>query len=869
MADGRQTIKDLFAAWLVNNAPSAHLSELYLCYSEIEEFCLRIKVLHKPLFETTDVDTVKKVQKTIMENRLFKSLHKKRMKKIVSAAQYYTAFVKSLTAENDKTETTKETEKETSGSTTLNEINTAEQDEIKPAEIEECNPYTIDFHQRVNLAYTRPVKVSYFDDELCVGASWTDVYVKLMEVLYEDYADDIPIGESFTGMERIDLGNSEHAKSMTAPKQISTDMYLETNLSATDIVCKIKALLDICRVDYENVVIKYERKDYIAHAVKKSKKSQRIGTSEVSGNAPGESTFYSYLHDSLGMAEATCRSYVSSIRSMEKFAAENHITSTRLYNCPAEEASTTVRLLFNDVDFLKYNEQQHNRFRAAINKMLAYMGCNTIESRVAQSTFVVQTTPDVSCTNYDTTPFEYVLEQRFVKGFRFGSAIEMRKFKRYYEEMNEVPLDKDDSTIEGIIRSCSIEYENKAFLPKTMLSEEVKERLLSYINSTFELGKTSIYFEALFQEFSECFLDSYIYNADMLRSYLVFECGNKYVIGKNQFSKEVGVTVDPIDEVRNCLKEYGKPMEIDKLCAILAHLPRNNVVQILGSNHEFVRNRKGEYFHADILALSEEELDNIAELIEESIESHKFTSGTELINAIKAKYPRTYDEYSSYSDIGWRDALKYKYGNRFSFNGNIISNNGENLSMSDVFGQLASGADVITVDELLAFAKEIGTNIYFDAVYENALRINEETFVSKDRAAFNVKETDDVIDRICTGNYVPLSSFREFGIFPDAGFPWTVYLIESYAAFYSERYTLIHGGYNRNCAVGAVVKKNAGYESFDDLIVDVIADSDIPMEKADALDFLVNSGYIARRTYAGIEELLIRANAQRNRKGRS
>ena len=38
-------------------------------------------------------------------------------------------------------------------------------------------------------------------------------------------------------------------------------MYLETNLSATDIVSKIKALLDICHVDYENVGIYYEYKE--------------------------------------------------------------------------------------------------------------------------------------------------------------------------------------------------------------------------------------------------------------------------------------------------------------------------------------------------------------------------------------------------------------------------------------------------------------------------------------------------------------------------------------------------------------------------------------------------------------------------------
>ena len=85
------------------NAPSAHLSELYFCYSEIEAYCLKIKVLRKPLFETIDLDIIKRVQKTVTESRIFQLSHKKQMRKIVTAAQYYKAFVKSLVAQETNT----------------------------------------------------------------------------------------------------------------------------------------------------------------------------------------------------------------------------------------------------------------------------------------------------------------------------------------------------------------------------------------------------------------------------------------------------------------------------------------------------------------------------------------------------------------------------------------------------------------------------------------------------------------------------------------------------------------------------------------------------------------------------------------------
>lgn len=93
----------------------------------------------------------------------------------------------------------------------------------------------------------------------------------------------------------------------------------------------------------------------------------------------------------------------------------------------------------------------------------------------------------------------------------------------------------------------------------------------------------------------------------------------------------------------------------------------------MGSNGEFVRNSKGEYFHADSLELTEEELENIAAIIDSTIEEHEFISGNELYDAIRTKYPYTFEKNAGFSVIGWRDALKYKFGARFSFVGNIVS----------------------------------------------------------------------------------------------------------------------------------------------------------------------------------------------------
>ena len=119
----------------------------------------------------------------------------------------------------------------------------------------------VDFTNLANLAFTKPSSLSYFDETVVDLRSWTDLYVKFINFLYEDYPDKIPVGIYFHGANRIDFGDFQTSKNMVAPKQIADNLYVETNLSATNIVGKIKALLDYCLIDYENVEIKYEKKD--------------------------------------------------------------------------------------------------------------------------------------------------------------------------------------------------------------------------------------------------------------------------------------------------------------------------------------------------------------------------------------------------------------------------------------------------------------------------------------------------------------------------------------------------------------------------------------------------------------------------------
>ena len=866
----------VFMAWLAENVSGEQLSELYLAFQEIEQQAKKVKTVRTSLYERLDFSSVKKIKASIESSKIFKFTHKKQWGRIVSAMNYLLQFASQKAEEEDQKaaqvvapESAKKPEivfAQDNGMVISHKEICQSENEVPIAVGHLDTTTTINFNRIESMAFSKPTALSYFGD-VKPETSWKGLYVDACRSLLEDYPEVFSRlkKESLYGLGKTWLVDEEHLQLLAVPKKINDTYFVETNRNASDLVKSLKWLLDECSVDYENVIItciSKEEKNVVSTSlpasVSISQKKQYY--------REDKENFYHWLQDDQHMAEGTCRSYVSAIRSAERFAEEHGLESRKLYTSDSKVAKATADELFTNAEFIQHNNDQHNRFRAAITKLLTFYGSDWSPSKKQPSRVEEPRPSKRSEVTLDLTPYTTILVEHFPKGYRLESALDMKRLRRYYEELTGKALDVDQAQIESTIRDCGIVYDGRLYMPQNMLSEEMKDQILSFIDRCFEEGRSAVYYEAIFKEFSEELLDHNIYNSDMLKAYLVHYVSDRYYIGRSYLSTEVRAEIDPIDEVRQCLKQYDTPVQVDELCDSLSHITEDRVRFILGSNGEFVRNSKGEYFHVDSLDLTEEELENIAEIIEAAVEKHEFISGNELYDAIQNKYPYTFEKNAVFSVIGWRDALKYKLADRFSFVGNIVSRAGTSLSMSDVFTEYGKGRQRFSLDELEQFADSIGTTIYFDSLYTNAIRISHQWFVSKDSARFSVKETDAVLERFCDSNYMPISAVTEFAVLPDAAFPWTEYLLEQYIAFFSEKFYLMHGNYNKNCAVGAIVRKTCQFSSFDELVIDILAHSDIPLRKKEALDYLAENGYIARRSYTNIEELMISARAQRNQK---
>ncbi len=618
------------------------------------------------------------------------------------------------------------------------------------------NENVVDFNNMQEYQFTKPISCFCFGENLIVGNTWAKLYVAVISKIYFKFQDYFIPGMSFSDKNgsRMDFCNKFRVHQMVRPVEIeNTFLYLESNLSARDIIRKIKYVLDLCNIDYNDVEIKYS-----------SSESNPLIQSPVSIPLP-------------------------------KLIAKKPLSNPN---------------------------------------------------------------------------YKKVLEEKFPHGFKLNSGVNIRKFKAYYLELNGLSLDNvNESLIKKEISSCGIEYNEKLYVPDKILPIEAKTKLLNHINKSFNDGKTEIYYEALFNEFNEEFLDYDLLDASMLKLYLDFINEGNYYIKKDYISKDSVASINPYDEIKKLLIESSEPVLVSDINKKLSHLPTEIIKNTLAFNSEFVRNAKGVYFHADSLYLNSEELETIANYIENTINSQNYITGNEIYKFIEEKLPSTFADKISFSSLGWRDALKYKLKERFDFKGNIISHRGETLSTTDIFSIFAKSKNEFTIDNLISFSDELDTNLnsyYFDAIYKFALRINQNKFVNKNQVHFDIEATDKAIDRFFNGKYIPIKEINEFGSFPDASFPWTDFMLEQFADQYSEKFKLIHSGYNRNSIAGAIVRKEANLTELDDLVIDILVSQDLPLNQNDILNYLVQKGYIVTKSYKNINALILKANSIRNMK---
>lgn len=618
-----------------------------------------------------------------------------------------------------------------------------------------CSERKIVFSDRCSVAHSKPTRISIQDHEFRVS-SWADAYELIFKYIYHYYSECIPMHESFVkNGQKIDCGSKQDSFSMRRPRQITSDCYIETNLSAKGIIKRIKALLSFCNIEQGELSIYYK----------------------------------------FGRAE--------------QIALERE---SLIFNNESEE---------NKIDFDK----------------ASYM--------------------------------KVLMSSRYQNGMRLDS-IDLENFRDAYKSIIGDDITVDDSILKKCLIECGIMYRDRFFPAEGIIDSQTKEKLFNFINESFSNGKKYLYYKSIFTDLQEDF--AYCFNLTdeyMLKAYLMHELrDSQYFFNNDYMTNTNTLEINYTEEIEKFFLQAGKPLSYDDVYSGLSHISSNVIYKEIKSDQNLILNEKKHYYHIGIFELSSSDIERISDIIESYISDDGYCIWPKAFKRIKEEMPLFIEHNAYLSSIGIRNALAQKIGSKFNFDGQVICAKNQTISMSQVYSLFGAHYAPFSDEDLYNFSKEVNDGvIYFNALASTCVRISKNQFIPKDQIFFDVKEIDKALSTYVAKEYVVFREIDSFLVFPNVGYEWNQFLLESYLLNYSQDFVLLNNGTSLNNIAGAVVKSDSCFNNFAEICSDFLAKSEINLNNNEALDYLVNQGLLTRRKYGDIEMVLEEARRARNNKG--
>jgi len=456
-----------------------------------------------------------------------------------------------------------------------------------------------------------------------------------------------------------------------------------------------------------------------------------------------------------------------------------------------------------------------------------------------------------------------ILAKNFSNGYRLNSLIARKRFAMYYTKEYGKNMDIYDDQMDAIISKVGIVYNGMVYAPSKMIDETTKQSLFDYIENQFANGIVCIYYNVLFEHFSQQFLGQIMVDGEMLRYYLEFyNIENKYHFDEEYFSQEMSANIDINQVVIDYVKAQGGCVTEDEVSTAFEYLPREKVIEAFSSNRQkLVLSSMKTRFHIDNFQLEEIDKIVIIDFLSKEIASMQYVTFSELFGKIAEIAPRVIENNIQFTQTGIRTALSCLLSDKFHIIGGFISDYDNSVSAYDAFINLGRGRESFNISEVEVMANDFNVPINFEALAVNNVRVSEDIFVSKDYITFDTELVDKAISRFCQNEFISILDVNTFTAFPECGYRWTPYLLESYLYSYSKMFILKHKAFNKTSVAGAIVRKNSCFTDYLDIMALALANavSCIPLDEKSSLDFLAQNGYIERRRLNTINEVIRKA----------
>lgn len=721
---------------------------------------------------------------------------------------------------------------------------------------EDAGTILVDLSEERNYAYTRPISLSYFGTEIVV-TTWKAVYIESCKLLFEDYPEIFENlkGGSVDGHGRVDVANCQGASAMAAPGQVSDDLFLETNLSATDLMHRLRHVIELCNMDYDNLKIRYSTKSAVttpASTVIDTVDLEKPAVQQANSPSNQREAFGAWMEDKQ-LANPTRRSYSSALSEVGRFAVQYGLAENGMYELTdCNEVEEFMNKLLSNNDFAEKNSRQHNRFRAAMRKYCEFVS----ESDLA-------TTPPITPTivqgrqTADPKWFK-VLQEAFPDGYMLDDFISQFQAAGKWTELYGGECQLQGPDLDAAISACGLIKDGRVFAKK----ENEEDTVVQICTEIAEILDTysCVYVEMVYNRYQKRLANISVYTEEVLSQMLVKQANGVFRKNNNYFLKP-GTNAWVAQDCKKVLRDFGGAMSVNDISGKLWFIPYDTVYHALAYEDDCINTGRGVWMLAEHFPLSKENAYDVASVLNHELSIRDYVRAVDLVALLQEHLPFIADNLSALDQNAIFNILRYYLSDEFSFTKAIIAPLGQQTDIRTLFREFAANQEEFTLSALDAFAAEQKVPIYWEDTFANAVRVSETDFISKDSVSFDVAATDIVLDSFCPGDYLALNKVPSSMMMhlPVCGHPWNTYLLLSYIYGYSKKFAMLYNSIAKTGCYGAMVRRSANIKNYGELVERVLTDSDGWDTRDDALCMLVDNGYQAIRRFNGIDDIMERA----------
>jgi len=578
----------------------------------------------------------------------------------------------------------------------------------------------------------------------------------------------------------------------------------------------------------------------------------------INHNNLQRNAFHEWLREDI-TNDGDVTNIVNCIDKVSEYAIIENITSENFWSIinPITFKDVHLNIIF-DVVFKLTNRRLYETYNLAGPLYLRFLEGkegvyhDTEVLKDNNEKFIINNTTDIKTTKdiNKAKVVEKVLKEHFPTGFNINSPIELMRFRKYLSIDYYKGIILKDEELLSLIYSAGSIFNDEVYI----IENETIVKIDNIINEEIDKGTEIIFYKEFYERHEKWLYSKNIVSEDMLRS-LLMEMYSQYIHKINYFSTSSMIETELIQISNEIKRVWGEKIKLTykQLELLLPYVPIDKIKYVLSQDSYFIWESTETYTNIDKIEINEEEYEKVKEYVAKSYLLKGFSS----LSDIPMRHLLELNSELSLTAIQngiFVKVLSYKYVKK----GKIITRKGNKLDVFTIIKEFCKERDKCTLQELFNYEKDLTGKVYrrapMEAGYEILVRVNKEDFVAEKYVDFNTKEIDNAIREFILYDYLPLRGITTFATFPHCNYPWNLFLLESYCRRFSEGYYFNSLAVNsRN--VGVIIRKNYALD-YHQIMVDAVYKSGLLPEKDIILEYLFNTGYLGRRAYSKINELI-------------